>query len=97
VRQPLGHRFEIVQRQSQLLNLILALRAPGRLAGRLHGGQQQRHEHADNGDDDQELNQREPDHTTRRGARGVRGHMTSLQTAINEHHQRSEGRTDSPA
>jgi hypothetical protein len=39
--------------------MILALHAARGLAGRLHGRQQQRDEHADDGDDDEQLHERE--------------------------------------
>jgi hypothetical protein len=49
----------VVQREAELLQIVQALRATGRFSGRLHGRQQERHERADDGDDDQQLNQRE--------------------------------------
>jgi hypothetical protein len=39
--------------QRQLLEVVLALVAPGRLAGRLDGRQKQRHQDANYGDHDQ--------------------------------------------
>jgi hypothetical protein len=47
--------------------MILALSTTGRFAGRLDRGQKQRNEHADDGDDDQQLNQR------KRATRSVHG------------------------
>jgi hypothetical protein len=41
-----------------LLQVVGALGAAGRFAGRLHGGQKQRHEDADDGDHDQQFDQR---------------------------------------
>jgi hypothetical protein len=46
--------------QSNLFHVVLALRATRRFTSRLHRWQQQRHQHADNGDDHQEFNKREP-------------------------------------
>ena len=41
-----------------LLQMVGALYLPGRFAGRLYGGQQQRHQDADDGDHDQQLDER---------------------------------------
>ena len=49
----------VVHRQADLLQVIQALRAPGRLARRLHGRQEQGDQHADDGDHDQQFDQRE--------------------------------------
>ena len=51
----LGH--VVVHGQAQLLEIVLALGPPGRLAGRLHGRQQKCDENGDDGDDDQQLDQ----------------------------------------
>ena len=51
-------RDVVVDGQADLLHVVRALAAAGRLAGRLHGGQQKRDQHADNGDHDQQLNER---------------------------------------
>jgi hypothetical protein len=40
----------ILQGQAELLEIADALGSPGRLAGRLHGRQQQRDQDADDGD-----------------------------------------------
>jgi len=48
-----------VQGQAELLQVVDALGATGRLAGRLHGRQEQGDQHADDGDDHQQLDQRE--------------------------------------
>jgi hypothetical protein len=45
--------------QPDLPQMILALSAAGRLASRLHGGQKQRDQHADDGNYHQQLYQRE--------------------------------------
>ena len=44
-----------VHGQSNLLEVVVALRAAGRLAGGLHGRQEQGDQDADDGDDDQQL------------------------------------------
>ena len=49
----------VVDRQSQLLEVVGALHAAGRLAGGLHRRQEQGHQDADNGDHDEELDERE--------------------------------------
>ena len=43
----------ILQRQTNLLQIVSALRSPGSLPGLLDGGQQQCNQHRDDGDDDQ--------------------------------------------
>ena len=48
----------VMHAQADLLQIVRALRAPGRFAGRLHGRQQQRHQHADDGDHHQQLDER---------------------------------------
>ena len=47
------------QRDPDLLQVVDALAPPRRLAGRLHGRQQQRDQHADDGDHHEQLDQRE--------------------------------------
>jgi hypothetical protein len=49
----------ILERDADLLQIIDALAAPRRLAGRLNRRQQERDQNADNGYYDQQLNQRE--------------------------------------
>jgi len=48
-----------VHAQADLLQVIDALRPPGRFARGLHGGEQQRDQDRDDGDDHQELDQGE--------------------------------------
>ena len=50
-------RFIIERGQSQLMQIISALRPSRGLTGRLNGRQQQSHQHADDGDYDQQLNE----------------------------------------
>ncbi len=52
-------REVIVQGQTDLLQVVRALNAPGRLARRLHGREQERDQHRDDGDDHQQLDQSE--------------------------------------
>jgi hypothetical protein len=47
-----------VNGQAELLQIVPALRPPGRLAGLLHGRQQERDEDGDDGNDDEQLNER---------------------------------------
>jgi hypothetical protein len=47
----------IQQREPHLLQLVHTLRAPGRFTGRLHRGEQQRHQDPDDRDDDQQFNE----------------------------------------
>jgi hypothetical protein len=49
----------VVAGQSDLLDLVTARHAAGRLTGHLHRRQKQRNEYADNGDRHQQLDQRE--------------------------------------
>ena len=49
----------VVQGDADLLQVVRALGAAGRLAGGLDGGQEQGDQHGDDGDDDQKLDQRE--------------------------------------
>src|SRR5437867_1778529 len=51
--------LEVVDAQADLLEVVAALDPPGRLATLLYGGQQQRHEDADDGDHDEQLDQGE--------------------------------------
>jgi hypothetical protein len=48
-----------VHRDAHLFQIVATLHSPRRLAGRLHRWQEQRDQNADNGNDDQQLNQRE--------------------------------------
>jgi hypothetical protein len=48
----------VLQRDPQLLEIVLAGAPPRCLAGRLHGRQQEADERADDGDHHQELDQR---------------------------------------
>ena len=49
--------MEIVRSQRDLFDLVRALGAAGRFAGRLDGGQQEGDEHADDGDDDEQFHE----------------------------------------
>ena len=53
------HLLIVVHRQRHLLQIVEALHPPGRFAGRLHRRQEQCHQHADDGNDHQQLHQRE--------------------------------------
>src|SRR6478752_6559105 len=58
-RRQLAKRVvEVVRGQCQLPHFVRAGRTPGRLAGGLHGRQEQRDEYANDGDDDQQLDKR---------------------------------------
>ncbi len=48
----------IQRRQRKLLETVTALRPPRRLAGSLHGGEQQCHQHCDDRNHDQQLDER---------------------------------------
>src|SRR5262249_20904906 len=48
------------QRQAELLEVVLALDAPSRFAGLLYGRQQETNQDADDGDDNQHLDECEP-------------------------------------
>ena len=67
----------IMQRQTDLLEIVDALRTTRRLSGRLHGWQQQRDQNGDDRDHHQEFNQREtatpPRETGRRDGFGQSG------------------------
>ena len=60
-----AHRHDVaggvvrLHRDADLLEVVLALRRPAGLAGHLDGGEQQGDQHRDDGDDDQQLDQRE--------------------------------------
>src|SRR5262249_4642762 len=58
-RQVLVGVVEVVKRQADLLQVVGARRPRGGFADLLDGGQQQADEHGDDGDDDQQLDQRE--------------------------------------
>src|SRR5207253_6835295 len=51
--------FKVVYGQADLVQVVLALQAGGGLADFLHRGQEQPDEDGDDGDDDQQLDQRE--------------------------------------
>ena len=57
--EPLVEALVVVQRQAELLEIVLALRPAGRLAGLLHGWQQQGHQDANDRNDHQQLNEGE--------------------------------------
>src|SRR5262249_4672847 len=65
----------VVEGQPDLLEIVLALHACGRLAHFLHGGQEQSDQHADDGNNHQQLDQREAAAPT--GANRVDGATTS--------------------
>ena len=48
-----------MKRDADLLQVVGATGASGRLAGMLHGGQQERDQNPDDGDHDEQLDQRE--------------------------------------
>jgi hypothetical protein len=52
--------LEILERDSELLQIVLARHPPRRLPRCLHGRQQQRDENADDRDDNEQFNQVEP-------------------------------------
>ena len=56
--QPFRSAFVVQTPQGKLLQVVLALHHPCRLAGRLNGWQQQRDQDADDRDHDQKLDQR---------------------------------------
>ncbi len=58
-RQVRVRALEVQRRQADLLEVVDALGAPGRLAGRLHRRQQERDQHGDDRDHHQQLDQRE--------------------------------------
>jgi hypothetical protein len=49
----------VLARQSHLLEMVGALNAAGRFPRRLHGREQQRHQNADDGNDNQQFHERE--------------------------------------
>jgi hypothetical protein len=57
----------VVHPQADLLHVVGALGAAGRLPRRLHGGQEQRDQHCNDGNHDQELDQREANATKPHG------------------------------
>jgi hypothetical protein len=59
-----------VDGEAKLSEVVAARRASGRFAGLLHGGEQQRDEDANDGDDDEQFDERE------RAAGGARGVVT---------------------
>ena len=56
--QPLGGAFMVETTERKLPQVVEALIPPGRFASGLNRGQEKRHEHANNGNDDQELHER---------------------------------------
>ena len=50
--------MEAMHGQANLAQVIFALRSPRRFAGGLHGRQQEGYQHADDGDDNQKLDER---------------------------------------
>ena len=76
--------------QPNLLHVVEAFRAAGSLARLLHGRHQQGDQQRNNGDDHQQLNQRESTpHTHRQGSRGwqddrLRSHVSGLQLEISD-------------
>ena len=50
--------FEVMDRQSQLTNIVAALHTPRRFTSRLNGWQQQSHQDADDRNNDQQLDER---------------------------------------
>ena len=44
-----------VHRQAELFQMVLTLHTPSGFPGRLHGGQEQRHQNADDGNHDQKF------------------------------------------
>ena len=59
----------VVKSEAELLEIVLALHAASRFARCLHGGQQQRNKHADDGNDDEQLDERKT--MTTRGHRNT--------------------------
>ena len=58
-REPAFVIDEVLRADAELLEVIRALRAAGRFAGGLHRGKEQRDQDADDGDDDEQLDQGE--------------------------------------
>jgi hypothetical protein len=52
-------RLKLQHAVANLLEIVLALRPPGRLPGRLHGRHEQRHQEAEDGDHAEQLHERE--------------------------------------
>src|SRR6185369_8472932 len=50
----------VVQSETEVMQVVFALRPPGRLAGLLHCREQERNQNRNDGDDDEEFDQREP-------------------------------------
>ena len=61
--------------QAELLEVVGALGATGRLAGRLHGGEEQRDQDGDDGDHDEQLDQRESSRDRRRSEERFMGKL----------------------
>src|SRR5690606_7341152 len=67
-RQFLESALKVMDRQGQLLEVVLALRAASGLACLLNGGQEQGDEDRDNSDHDQQFDEGEPSTCSRRMA-----------------------------
>ena len=82
----MGYRFfatgVVVERNPQLPKLALALRPPPRLARGLHRGQQQRHQHADDGDHHQKLDEGEGRRWKRPRLQGLIAANWSIDTPV---------------
>ena len=79
--------LEGVHRERELANVVLATRPPGRLACGLDRRQEQADEHADDGDDDEQLDEREgPRGATIVG--GATGHVGGRPCARGEENHR---------
>jgi hypothetical protein len=51
-------RLKLQNAVANLLEIVLALRPPGRFAGRLHGRHEQRHQEPEDGDHAEQLHER---------------------------------------
>ena len=71
-REAIVDAVVVVDRQADLLEVVLALGASGRFARRLHGRQQQSDQHADDGDDHQQFDERK---ATSPGKENQHGHL----------------------
>src|SRR5436305_1315307 len=71
----------VVHGQADLLEVVGALEARGRLAHLLDGGEQEADQHGDDGDDDQQLDQREGASATAAGVCVDAAHETDPQRA----------------
>src|SRR5207248_371273 len=57
-RKRTERRFVVVERETNLLQAVLAFAASRSFAGGLHGGKQQRDENANDGNNNEQLNER---------------------------------------